>query len=348
MGRLFWKFFLFLWLAQLTTVAGVATAIWLSHGPPHPPAGPPPDGVAFFWPPLLSGAVASLIFAGLLAWYFAKPIRSLRAAFADLAAEQLETRVGASIGSRQDELADLGEGFDRMAERLQSLLEAQRRLLHDVSHELRSPLARIQAAADLIRQQPGRGEEFLARIDRDAARMDGLVGELLSLARLEAPVGERTAQTVDLGPLLGTVVEDARLEAVSLGTPITLHIDPGLLVRGDAELLRRAIENVVRNALRHAGGAGSVEVRARGDGARLRVSVSDHGPGVLPSELGAIFEPFVRGRADSPPGHGLGLALTRRVMVAHGGEVSAGNRPAGGLCVSMALPRVMDTTSAGL
>ena len=173
MGRLFWKFFLIFWLAQLVTSIGVGVAIWLEHpvhgaaggmfaggAPPPPPPGvdpalrPPPPQHGWLPPPLpiLAGSVVSLLFAALLAWYFARPIRNLRAAFESVAGGKLETRIGASMGRRKDELADLGQDFDHMAARLQALLDTQRRLLHDVSHELRSPLARLQAAADLMRQ----------------------------------------------------------------------------------------------------------------------------------------------------------------------------------------------------
>lgn len=211
MGHLFWKFFLFFWLAQVVTSAGVGITVWLEHsgdrsgdrsgarffdgGPPPAPefrgadrslpppslSHPPPSLV-----PILAGSLASLFFAAFLAWYFARPIRSLRAAFESVADGKLETRIGASMGHRNDELADLGKNFDHMAGRLQNLIETQRRMLHDVSHELRSPLARLQAAADLMQQQPERGAEFAERIQRDTARMDTLIGELLTLARLDA------------------------------------------------------------------------------------------------------------------------------------------------------------------
>jgi len=190
MGRLFWKFFFIFWLAQVVTTVGVGVAVWLAHpafgpgsgafdgGAPPPsalngadrlplPLPPPPAGESgprHLPPPVipfLAGSIVSLLFAVLLAWYFARPIRSLRAAFESVAGGKLETRIGTSMGRRNDELADLGKDFDHMASRLQNLLEAQRRLLHDVSHELRSPLARLQAAADLMRQQPERGAEFI-------------------------------------------------------------------------------------------------------------------------------------------------------------------------------------------
>lgn len=171
-SRLFWKFFIILWLAQFATLLGVGILIW-SHGhgnwpPPNelgaslsylPP--PPPRSILPPLMPIAVGSVVSLLFAWWLAGYFARPIRILHEAFEAEANGKLETRIGTRMGSGQNELVALGEDFDRMAERLQQLVESQRRLLHDVSHELRSPLARVQAAADLLQQQPERAQELI-------------------------------------------------------------------------------------------------------------------------------------------------------------------------------------------
>src|SRR5437762_13264719 len=147
-------------------------------GPPHePPIAP--------WELIVIGIATSLAFSAILAWYLARPIRSLRWAFGEAAAGHLETRVSPRMGSRRDELADLGRDFDRMAQQLQNLVSAQRRLLHDVSHELRSPLARLQAAIGLVRQSPQKLDASLERIEREATRLSELVGEVLTLARLE-------------------------------------------------------------------------------------------------------------------------------------------------------------------
>lgn len=363
MGRLFWKFFFFFWLAQFVTSIGVGFSIWAlrpahpeEHAPPRqipeyvmpslsahdaPPPRPPPRHSPF--PPLmpiLAGSVVSLLFAAWLAWYFARPIRSLRQAFEAVAAERLETRVGAAMGARRDELADLGADFDRMAERLQSLLEGQRRLLHDVSHELRSPLARLQAAADLIRQQPERAAEFIMRIERDTGRMDRLVGELLTLARLDAGMGNTVREAIDLAALIEEIADDARVEAEARGCHVALALTPGLGVTGNPDLLRRALENILRNALRHTPSGGRVDIETQADAGQARIAIADTGSGVAAGDLAAIFEPFYRaGNADSFAGYGLGLAITRRVAQAHGGSVQARNRPTGGLVVTLCLPR---------
>lgn len=370
LGRLFWKFFFFFWLAQLVTSFGVGAAIWMLRpepGPraaalapppalvqpsPHPPyrsfgaAGPharawwrPMRPLRSPWVPLLAGGAVSLLFAALLAWYFARPIRNLRTAFDSVAHGQLDTRIGATMGGRRDELADLGKDFDRMAERLQRLVEGQQRLLHDVSHELRAPLARLQAVSDLLRQQPERAAELLERLERDTGRMDRLVGELLTLARLEAGTAGRMDETVDLAELLHGIAEDARFEARPRQCRVELELQQPLMLRGNGELLHRAIENVVRNALRHSPDGGRIGLAARRHGPTITLEISDEGAGVAEPELASIFEPFVRGQAAAPfAGYGLGLAITRRVVLAHGGDIHANNQPGGGLRIVLRLP----------
>ena len=367
MGRLFWKFFFFFWAAQVLTSVGVGVAVWLDRlehdpgarifdrGPPQPPPGltglerprPPPDGHLPPPPPphpvpimpLLSGSVVSVLFAALLAWYFAKPIRILHTAFESVAAGRLQTRISASMGNRNDELTDLGSDFDRMANRLESLLEAQRRLLHDVSHELRSPLARLQAATDLVRQQPERAAEFIERIERDTVRMDKLVGELLTLARLDAGMNGKLDEVLDLQEILPDIAEDARFEAERKACSIDLDIDGPLAALGSHELLYRAIENVVRNAVRHSPEGGRISISAQAKASRLHITIADNGTGVPESDLASIFDTFVRsGSSQAPAGYGLGLAITRRVIEAHRGSVTAVNSPDGGLVVVLELP----------
>ena len=367
MGRLFWKFFFFFWIAQVLTSAGVGVAVWLDRlernpearlfdhaPPPHPPEldklerpSPPPDGeLSPRHPPappilpIVSGSVVSLLFAALLAWYFAKPIRALRTAFESVAGGRLQARVGATMGNRKDELADLGIAFDSMAGRLESLLESQRRLLHDVSHELRSPLARLQAAADLVRQQPERAAEFIERIERDTGRMDKLVGELLTLARLDSGIAGDIDEMLDLRDMLVDITDDARFEAEHKHCLVELDIDAELLVRGNNELLYRAIENVVRNAVLHSPAGGHISISAQTKASRLLITIADDGAGVPESDLASIFDPFVRsGSSRAPAGYGLGLAITRRVVEAHRGVVSAANMPEGGLIVVLDLPK---------
>lgn len=372
MGRLFWKLFLFIWLGQVAAIVGTGAFFWFEHqhsprradwppppppqlgehrpppefersGPPHHP--PPPGGNRPGGPlpifPLIAGLIASLFCAAGVAWYFAKPIRHLRNAFATAAEGNLDTRVGSAMDGRRDELADLGQDFDRMTERLQALMAAQKRLLHDVSHEMRSPLAHLQAAIGLARQQPGRLEDSLARIEHEGERMNGLIGELLTLSRLEAGVSG-PQEKVDLGELLTEIVEDARFEGAAEQVGIDYAAAPGLVVQANPELLHRAIENVVRNGLRFSPAGTSLQIAAKpaADG-MIRLHIADQGVGVPETELEAIFTPFYRGRnLATGDGYGLGLAIARQVISTVNGKIAAKMKSDGstGLLIEIVLP----------
>jgi len=290
--------------------------------------------------------LASLLFSGGLAWYLVRPVRRLRAAHRSLAAGRLETRVAPAIGRRQDEIADLGRDFDHMAGRLQALVEAQQRLLHDVSHELRSPLARLEVAVGLARQRPERSAAVLDRIEREIHRLDGLVGEVLTLSRMEAGVHQEGPACLELAELLAAVAEDARFEAQGSGRELRLTVADESLVMGRAELLRRALENVIRNALHHTAAGSKVEVSLQTAGGQAVVTVCDRGPGVPERELGRLFEPFFRTAGSGEGGYGLGLAIARRAVDAHAGTIRAYNREGDGLCVELSLPLVDDRENA--
>ena len=318
------------------------------------PPGPRMDSPYRTFIPLAAAIAASLLFAFLLAWYFARPIRDLRQAFEAASHGDLAPRFQAG-GKRGDELTDLGRDFDRMTGRLRSLMDSQTRLLHDVSHELRSPLARLQAAIGLAHQQPDKMAASMRRIERESERMDKLIGELLTLSRLEADAGraeQRPAgaahphsEHICIADLVHDIVADARYEAGARQVAIDVAGDGASLeaiVTGQPELLARAVENVVRNAVKHSpdGGAVQVEIALQDEGRQLRIGVLDRGPGVPRADLSRIFEPFFRASntEHSTDGHGLGLAIARHVIGAHGGRIAASLRNGGGLCVDMLLP----------
>lgn len=328
--------------------------------PPPPPGsagrfvgGPPSDGGFHFLLPLVCAGLASLLFAALLAWYVSRPIRILRSIFAALAAGDLSARVGAGMGRRRDELADLGREVDSMAEKIGALVHSQRQLLHDVSHEMRSPLARLQTAIGLARQQPEQIEATLDRLERESVRMDRLIGELLTLSRIEAGV-LGPLEEINAAELIDEVVNNASFEAQAQHKSVRFIGLAEVYVSGRCELLYRALENVIRNAVRHSAEGGEVSVVADvgRDGKLLHIAILDQGPGVPEAELEVIFEPFYRGIArgdaardsdkDSGPrretGYGLGLTIARRVIVAHGGSICASNLSAGGLRVEISLP----------
>jgi len=308
-------------------------------GGPRPPPRPPGRPPIAPWEFIVIGIATSLAFSALLAWYLTRPIRNLRWAFDAAAAGRLETRVSPLMGRRRDEIADLGRDFDRMALQLQKLVSAQRRLLHDVSHELRSPLARLQAAIGLARQEPAKVEPSLERIEREASRLDQMVGEVLALARLEGGTATRPKERVDLAYLAANIAEDARFEAEAAGRALRFHAEGDAPVMGDADLLHRAVENVVRNAVKFTREGTTVEVNVRTTKSSAILTVTDQGPGITSAELAKVFDPFYRGEAgNGTPGFGLGLAIAQRAIDTHGGTIRAANAPAGGLQVTIELP----------
>jgi two-component system OmpR family sensor kinase len=307
-------------------------------------APPPPP-----WVLIVIGGLASLAASALLAWHLARPIRNLRWAFRAAAEGRLETRVRPLMRGRRDEIADLGGDFDQMAQQLQKLVAAQRRLLHDVSHELRSPLARLQAAIGLVRQDPKKLEASLDRIEREVARLDALVGEVLTLARLEGGTTAGAAETVDFADLVATVAADARFEAEAAGRKVHLDSVDQVQVRGRAELLHRAVENVIRNAVKFTAAGSAVDIRlsTAGTPPRALLVVRDHGPGVAPGDLERIFEPFYRTSADpATKGFGLGLAIAQGAIAAHGGSIRAENAQGGGLRLEIQLPLAQGNSTA--
>ena len=284
---------------------------------------------------ILTAAVVSL----LLARYVSLPIVRLQNASRALAAGALDTRVGAPSTLRRDEVGTLARDFDAMAERIQELVTAKETLLRDVSHEFRSPLARIRMALALAERRAGEASlPDLARIEREAERLDKLVGQVMTLTRLRTTDAPRR-DILRLDSLVGEVVDDARFEYPDATLEYTAKKEISL--RGDADGLKSAIENVVRNAMIYGDRAKPIEVRIDNSGGAATVRVLDHGPGVPDTELERIFEPFYRtdkSRDHRQDGQGIGLAITARVTELHGGKVRARNRAEGGLEIAIELP----------
>ena len=358
-GRLFWKFFVLITVFQVGS--DLLVRVWTVERPRivrafhtaaahitgsadsstnrQPPA--PAPHPRFEIEDILADIVASLGSATLLAWMFSKPIRSLRSALADAADGNLNVRIADRMGPGNDELKDLGVEFDRMISRLRALIVAQRQLLKDVSHEMRSPIARIQAAIGLAIQQPDQAPALMERIQRESARMDKLIGELLALSRLQADVDNQLDEEIELRELLSDIVDDAQFEANANGRNIRVGSEIDGIVRGNVALLRRAVENVVRNAIKYSDPGGTVEVgTALGPGGRVAViSVRDSGTGVPESDIAHIFDPFFRSSMHArKEGTGLGLAIAKRVIESHGGSIAASNVSGGGLRVNIELP----------
>lgn len=298
--------------------------------------------------PLIIGTVISLLFSATLAWYLSRPLLLMGEAFQAIAQGQLGTRVKPLMGNRRDEIVDLGNEFDRMATQLQQLVGAQQRLLHDISHELRSPLTRMQAAIGLLRQWPDQRDAMLARIERESERLDRLIDEVLTLARLEAGADSAVRERVDLIELIGDIAEDASFEAETKGCTVQIDAQGQFVSHVSGELLYRAFENVVRNAVKFTRPATVVRLvtsaETTAQGQTLRVRVEDGGPGVPSDMLEAIFAPFKRTEGNSESGFGLGLAIARRALEMHGGGIRASLSPDGNLVVEMWVPQIESPT----
>ncbi len=277
-----------------------------------------------------------------LALYFSSPVRKLRKATNLLAEGDLSVRVGPQMGRRRDELADLAHDFDKMAERLQTLMMSERRLLGDISHELRSPLARMNVALELAEQSANEDTQiYLTRIYRESERLNELIGQLLALARLESGDTKNREVPVNLKELIEDVAHDADFEAKSKNCGVVVVHNEAAQMIGNVELLRSAIENVVRNAIRYTGEETQVEIEQHQHQGEALIRVRDHGPGVPDEALSELFRPFFRvaqARDRQSGGVGLGLAIAERAVQAHGGSISAQNAPDGGLLIEFRLP----------
>ncbi|HEX7013840.1 MAG TPA: ATP-binding protein [Steroidobacteraceae bacterium] len=289
---------------------------------------------------LLSSA---LLISALVCWwlarYVSKPVERLQSSARSLAAGNMEARVGEEFSRRRDELGVLARDFDKMADHVRYLIASKENLLRAMSHELRSPLARLRVAAGLARRPDADLARQLDRIELEAERLDTLIGQMLQLSHLRT-VPAVPRQPVDVTALLGEIVEDARLEASAAGKRVDWSQGETLVVEGDHDLLRSAIENVLRNAVRFTKPQTAVSVQALRDGDYARIVIEDRGPGVPQAELDRIFEPFYRvaqSRDRDSGGTGLGLAITARIVALYSGEILATNRHEGGLRVETKL-----------
>jgi two-component system, OmpR family, sensor kinase len=289
----------------------------------------------------------ALVVSAFASWWLARhlsaPIRRIQAGARALAGENLDVRVSAGLEDRKDELAVLARDFDAMADQLRANRGAITRLLRDISHELRSPLARMRLAIGLARQPTADPSRQLDRMEREIERLDGLISQVLKLARLSGTDPPFEREAFDLDEMIEDVVRDANFEGAAKRCTVRTLGAAKSSVNGSRELLRSAIENVLRNAVRYSPQGARVDVAVERSDAGLTVSVRDQGPGVPESEVERIFEPFYRvaeSRDRDTGGEGIGLAITSRVMRAHGGSASADNRAGGGFEVRLSLPLV--------
>jgi two-component system sensor histidine kinase CpxA len=330
--RLYFTIFLWFWL----TLIGVAVS--LAFVAAH-------SGVGMRWilrltlHDLAMFSVAGAIFCYFISSYLTRPLQKLGEAAANIADGRLETRVDPALRKRRDEIADLAGNFDRMAERIEALILRQRALLGDVSHELRSPLSRLIVALSLVKQGPAEEvAENLERIGLEARRLDTLIGQLLSLTRIDSGMDRGAPARFDLTNLVQEVANDGDFEARARHRSVAIMRADACTISGFEELLRSAVENVVRNAIRHTAEGTAVEISLRVADSRARLEVRDHGPGVPEGMLSEIFLPFRRVANDDSEGAGLGLAIAERAVTVHRGTIRARNVPEGGLVVEIDLP----------
>ncbi len=278
----------------------------------------------------------------LLAWYLTAPLVQLRTAAQQFATGNLAARVGNSLGKRRDEATELARDFDRMAERIESLINGQRRLLGDISHELRSPLTRLNLALGVARRQAGDSAvKAHDRIEREAERLNELIGQLLRLTELESGEQLIKREPLNLAEMVRELIADAEFEARNQNRGVRITTLDKMTITGDERLLRSAIENVIRNAIRHTAENTLVEVALTKAPTTVLITVRDHGAGVPEAALNDLFRPFYRvddARDRHSGGTGLGLSITERAIKLHGGTVQAANALDQGLIVSLRLP----------
>ena len=292
-------------------------------------------GPAFLLIAVLLSAAVSYV----LARAITTPVRRFREATVAIADGKLDTRVATSMSNRRDDIGLLAHDLDAMASSLQQAAERQTELTRNISHELRSPLARLRVALELARREAGDLPEF-GRMDRETESLDALIGQILEFSRMHVQIDEQP-QRVDIDELLQGAVENAEFECRSTdGVSIEYQSPGSRIVDGYPGALNSAFENIMRNAIRHSppGGKIAVSVDESASG-QLQIAISDDGSGVSSGHLERVFEPFFRGSADEPStGTGLGLAIARRAVEKNGGKIAASNRDEGGLTVTVQLP----------
>lgn len=305
-------------------------------------ASQPISVVAKFEPllgPLALGAVVASIAAILLSQWLARPIQLVSRGLKTLAGGDLGARLHPDLRTSNRELAELGAAFDHAATQLQELSDGRQRLFHDISHEIRSPLARLRAALELLEIAPTRHASMLRQMETDIRRLDQLIEEILTLARYERAEATLRIEPLNLVELIEPIISDAAFEGRERNVSVDFVGEEALPLRGDAELLYRVFENIVRNAVKYSPPDGKVVVRTALTNGLLTIEVEDEGRGVAPEDLPHLFTPFVRvGPTSETAGVGLGLAIAHRAVALHGGQMTAANRPDGGLTVTVRLP----------
>ncbi len=324
--------------------------IFLPTGPPPgigPGPGPRPGGdISFLFLRVMAILIVSGVICYLLARYLTAPIVKLSNATHRFASGDFSIRVKLKIGKRKDEISDLAFDFDHMAGRIESLLTSQRNLLRDISHELRSPLARLNVALELCRQRSeGEATKYLERIGQEAEKLNELIEQILTLNRVESGIAEFKKEKIDLAHLISQIIADADFEAQSLNKAVKIIQDEKCIITGNGELIKRAVENIVRNAVLYTAEGSTVEISLKSvwhaGHFSAAITVRDYGPGVPENEIANILRPFYRideHRDRRTGGTGIGLAIADAAIRLHAGSIKAVNVPDGGLSLEITLP----------
>ncbi len=291
---------------------------------------------------LLAVVLIGGLFCYFLARYLTSPITKLRNATRKIAEGDFNTSVAEKIGNRKDELAQLAGDFDEMAERIENLINSEKRLTQDISHELRSPLARMNVALELARVKTSPETiPFIERLEKESARLNDLIGQLLTLSKLETGSQDFEKHELNINKIVEQVAADASFEAKANNKDVKISQNGDLKVFGNEHLLRSAIENVLRNAVRYTKENSEVEISTATQGNNALISIKDHGEGVPDEELSKLFKPFYRvqeARDRKTGGNGLGLAIAERAVNNHHGTIKAENASDGGLLIEIKLP----------
>lgn len=290
-----------------------------------------------------STLVVGLLLAYILASNITQPIRILENGMNQLASGELDTRVAKELADRKDELASLGIQFDKMAHQLQKLVEKERHLLHHVSHEMRSPLARIQAIVGLLQARPDKQDEYVARLENELTRMDNLVEELLTLSRLETANVPMEKELLPIVPFMQHIIDDSQDLAVKHQHQVVLdvkNLTDNHHLYGNEKYLYRAFDNVIRNAMKYSPDGSTIQVRLYEDRKNLHIEIEDNGVGIKESQLPQIFNAFVRAdSSNGKSGTGLGLAITKHITEQHCGQITAENIQPNGLKMHFTFPK---------
>jgi two-component system, OmpR family, sensor histidine kinase CpxA len=304
------------------------------------------DDFNFSWPDIILKLTLAIVISGFICYvlslYLSRPIRVLQRAARRLGRGDLQTRVGKEFSNRNDEFAQLGYEFDDMASRLQSLIQTHAQLLQDISHELRSPIARLSVALELARKKTNNASEAeLNRIETECSRLNELIGKILSLSSLNRYDKKIKLETCNVQHIIQTVIDDANFEIQSKHSKIDFTVNGNCILQANSALLRSAIENIIRNALRYTPTEQLIVVNLTQSTHCITITIRDHGEGIPEEKITHIFEPFYRvddSRNANTGGFGLGLAIAKKAISLHGGTIKAANRPEGGLEITLKLP----------